>query len=174
MRSSVLAAACAAALSLSPAPLLADGPDAPRRAASAAPCRQQQQAAERPARGRFGEWLRRQVQREGAERSGYYLRSPLLYAFGPDTTPDCEEQQQPAPPVPLVDCAELRVSTAEAARLFLELPLPQLGATTHTELSAVIRAELKNGAAVVVLDERGHPLTLSPAATRAVRVDRCN
>lgn len=172
MRSSVLAAACAAALSLSPAPLLADGPDAPRRAASAAPCRQQQ-AAERPARGRFGEWLRRQVQRDGAERSGYYLRSPLLYAFGPDTTQDCEEQQPPAPPVPLVACAELRVSTAEAARLFLELPLPQLGATTHTELSAVIRAELKNGAAVVVLDERGHPLTLSPAATRAVRVDRC-
>jgi hypothetical protein len=149
---------------------MAGGPDTPRRSV-AAPCALQH-APTRSAWGdRFGGWLRRQLQRDGAERTGYYLRSPLLYAFGPDTAHGCSSDaaETAAPPA----CAELRVSLRAATDLSMELPLPQLGAHTHLELAAIIRAGLDEGDTVIVLDDGGHALTLLPAHTRAVRVDRC-
>lgn len=54
---------------------------------------------------RLGNWLHRQWQPDSVGRGGYYLRSPLLYAFGPDTrevleieSPEaCAPRTEPSP-----------------------------------------------------------------------------
>lgn len=172
MRTAVLAAACTAALCLPSAPLSAAGPETPDTP-RIAPCTPDQEPARAAWGGRFGEWLRRQMERDGAERSGYYLRSPLLYAFDPDTAPDCQEDA-PQLSVAGTTCAEVRVSTHTDAEIAMALPLPQLGAETPTRLAATIRYILDRGEPVVVLDHEGNQLTLYPSLTRGVRVVRCN
>ncbi|MGH7445818.1 MAG: hypothetical protein ACREKM_13120, partial [Longimicrobiales bacterium] len=120
-----------------------------------------------------------------------------LYAFGPETPEDCapEEErvtaQKNAAPAQAAEdaaptsvpeeagqrtpdrCAALVVGTRTDSELSMELPLPQLGARDGKALGAAVLQALARGESVLVFDNEGRPLTLRPALTRTVAIERC-
>ena len=174
MMRAILLAACISAPLLGAGPGVARGPDAGcfEDSPQVPAVRRTVEHGERPAwRGRLTEWLRRHVRGDGEERVLYYLRSPLLYAFGPDQGADCAGAAEAAA---VERCADIIVDTHTDAQLEMEVALPQLGASTARDLELAVRRVLASGEPVVVRDRAGHDLEIYPALTRRVRVEACS
>lgn len=180
----IVLVACATMLAISPDIVrAATGPENGDRSTR---CQAQDQRPEQDSKGgewreRLGEWLRKHSQSDGISRRGYYLRSPLLHAFGPQQPEDCESEAsvgRAAAPAAVRDarsapaaepvapaskpCAEqVRSAAPESAEH------ARARADDHDVLAIAVHAALARGESVVFYDLNGNLLKPDGARTRS-------
>lgn len=115
-------------------------------------------------------WLARygrdvDVERGGVTPPGYYLRSPLLSGLyrRPEDCPDDE----------VATCATVTLVGDDDAAVAVDVPLPQLEATTPRSLRDAIRAGLDDEHTVILRTEDGEPFDLTPGSVREIGASAC-
>jgi hypothetical protein len=142
----------------------------------ASPDCEETQVRQRPDRRRLPwglGWLQRygrdvEVERGGVAPPSMYLRSPLL--SGLYRRPDCPREQTEIEET----CAVVTLVADDDAAMTIEVPLPQLDATSARQLRNIIRASLADGETIVLTTTDHEKFDLMPGSVGQVDAVACS